>query len=101
MKKKKDSCCPSDVVTWSSVKDAIGWMFIGLIFLGSIVALLHHSYYSGQLDGELEKVATEAYELTEAAREVLKGGDLTKGSRSRGCRKCSGHHQETTGINAW
>ena len=58
-------------------------------------------FYSGQLDGELEKVATEAYELTEAAREVLKGGDLTKGSRSRGCRKCSGHHQERTGINAW
>jgi hypothetical protein len=29
-------------------------------------------FYSGQLDGELEKVATQAYELTELAREALK-----------------------------
>jgi hypothetical protein len=29
-------------------------------------------FYSGQMDGELEKVATQAYELTELAREALK-----------------------------
>jgi hypothetical protein len=28
--------------------------------------------YRGQMDGELEKVAAEAYELTEVAREALK-----------------------------
>jgi hypothetical protein len=30
------------------------------------------AFYSEQLDGELEKVATEAYELTDLAREVLR-----------------------------
>ena len=30
------------------------------------------AFYSGQMDGELEKVATEAYELTDLAREALK-----------------------------
>jgi hypothetical protein len=30
------------------------------------------SFYAGQLDGELEKVAGEAYELSDLAREVLK-----------------------------
>jgi hypothetical protein len=29
-------------------------------------------FYAGQLDGELEKVAAQAYELTELAREVLR-----------------------------
>lgn len=29
-------------------------------------------FYSGQMDGELEKVATQAYELTELARQALK-----------------------------
>jgi hypothetical protein len=33
--------------------------------------------YSGQLDGELEKVATQAYELTELAREALRA-ELTR-----------------------
>ena len=30
------------------------------------------AFYSGQMDGELEKVATQAYELTDLAREALK-----------------------------
>jgi hypothetical protein len=30
------------------------------------------AFYSGQMDGELEKVATEAYELTDLAREALR-----------------------------
>jgi hypothetical protein len=30
------------------------------------------AFYAGQLDGELEKVAAEAYELSDLAREVLK-----------------------------
>ena len=30
------------------------------------------TFYAGQLDGELEKVAGEAYELSDLAREVLK-----------------------------
>ena len=29
-------------------------------------------FYAGQLDGELEKLAAQAYELTELAREVLR-----------------------------
>jgi hypothetical protein len=31
------------------------------------------AFYDGQLDGELEKVAGEAYELSDLAREVLRG----------------------------
>jgi hypothetical protein len=30
------------------------------------------AFYTGQLDGELEKVAGEAYELSDLAREILK-----------------------------
>jgi len=29
------------------------------------------AFYSGQMDGELEKVAAQAYELTDLAREAL------------------------------
>jgi len=36
-----------------------------------------NEFYSGQLDGELEKVATQAYELTELAREALRA-ELTR-----------------------
>jgi len=36
-----------------------------------------NEFYSGQLDGELEKVATQAYELTELAREALRS-ELTR-----------------------
>lgn len=34
-------------------------------------------FYAGQMDGELEKVASQAYDLTEIAREVLRA-ELTK-----------------------
>jgi len=39
-----------------------------------------NEFYSGQLDGELEKVATQAYELTELAREALRA-ELTRRGR--------------------
>ncbi len=37
------------------------------------------AFYSGQMDGELEKVATEAYELTDLAREALKAEIARRG----------------------
>jgi hypothetical protein len=40
-------------------------------------------FYSGQLDGELEKVATQAYELTELAREALKAELGRRGLQTR------------------
>jgi hypothetical protein len=36
------------------------------------------AFYSGQMDGELEKVATQAYELTDLAREALKAEILRR-----------------------
>jgi hypothetical protein len=36
-------------------------------------------FYSGQMDGELEKVATQAYELTDLAREVLRAEIARRG----------------------
>jgi hypothetical protein len=36
-------------------------------------------FYSGQMDGELEKVATQAYELTDLAREALKAELVRRG----------------------
>jgi len=36
-------------------------------------------FYSGQMDGELEKVATQAYELTDLAREALKAEIARRG----------------------
>ncbi len=40
-------------------------------------------FYSGQMDGELEKVATQAYELTELAREALKAELGRRGLRTK------------------
>lgn len=40
-------------------------------------------FYSQQLDGELEKVASQAYELTEVAREVLKAEFARRGLEPR------------------
>jgi hypothetical protein len=37
------------------------------------------AFYSGQMDGELENVATQAYELTDLAREALKAEILRRG----------------------
>ena len=37
------------------------------------------AFYSGQMDGELEKVAKQAYELTELAREALKAEIARRG----------------------
>jgi hypothetical protein len=37
------------------------------------------AFYSGQMDGELEKVATQAYELTDLAREALKAEIARRG----------------------
>lgn len=37
------------------------------------------AFYSGQMDGELEKVATQAYELTDLAREALKAEIVRRG----------------------
>lgn len=37
------------------------------------------AFYSGQMDGELEKVATQAYELTDLARQALKAEILRRG----------------------
>jgi hypothetical protein len=37
------------------------------------------AFYSGQMDGELEKVATQACELTDLAREALKAEILRRG----------------------
>jgi len=49
--KNKKNCCPSDVVTWSSVQDMIGWAFIGLIGLGVIIMIAYHCYHVGQING--------------------------------------------------
>jgi len=38
-------------------------------------------FYSGQMDGELEKVAAEAYDLTDLAREVLRAELVKRGLR--------------------
>ena len=40
-------------------------------------------FYSGQMDGELEKVAGQAYELTELAREALKAELSRRGLRTK------------------
>jgi hypothetical protein len=37
------------------------------------------AFYAGQMDGELEKVATQAYELTDLARETLKAEMVRRG----------------------
>src|SRR6266436_520525 len=37
------------------------------------------AFYSGQMDGELEKVAREAYELTDLAREALRAEIARRG----------------------
>jgi hypothetical protein len=37
------------------------------------------AFYSGQMDGELEKVATQAYELTDLAREALRAEIARRG----------------------
>jgi hypothetical protein len=39
-------------------------------------------FYAGQMDGELEKVAAQAYELTELAREVLRAEFSKRGLNS-------------------
>jgi hypothetical protein len=60
--KNKKNCCPPDVVTWSSVQDIIGWAIVGLMGLGIIIAIAHHSYYSGQIDG-CEQLRAANYKL--------------------------------------
>jgi hypothetical protein len=40
-------------------------------------------FYSGQMDGELEKVAEQAYELTELAREALKAELCRRGLQTK------------------
>ena len=40
-------------------------------------------FYSGQMDGELEQVAGQAYELTELAREALKAELSRRGLQTK------------------